>query len=606
MGSTQVIRENIDNGIYGEVSRETRGSTRVAKKTIDLDQYFQRIGKQNEEKDQYYTKIMDRISKIKELEGNYYENKYFNKYNPQESEIVDDKLHLSIKLCNCNLSDFLKDKKEEGFLYIGEIYDTLTQLNKTFQIMSGRNIVSGNIKLENILVSNEGNQIIFKLTGFEIIPELLELTKKYLPEKISKYLPPELLENNSRFKIDQKTDLWSLGVIIYYLFFREFPFKGQTCQEVLSSIIKNGKKKTNFRELDDLIDGLLTFEKEGRLTWDKYLSHPFFKNNGYWVEYKKMQKIGEGQFSSVYKGKNKDNGEHVAIKVIDYGKIEQYEKNQNNIKDIIKEIKTNIELMERLNNDYPANFIKIYKKFELENGYAYSMELCECDLKKKINNKIEEVKASDIYMFLIKFNKTLTILLNNNHNILNLKLENVLLKHKENSSSEYNYKLSSIGSCPKKIQFAIKHSKTLENLVYLSPEVFHIDKYDNINDLWSLGIIIHYFRFKSYPNKGKSFAENVNMIKSGEVKIMNCQNTKLNLLIKELLEKNVKKRLIWNDYFNHPFFNDRQYTDYYELIGENLAEGEYYELYKAKERKTQLIKMIKIINKEKIRKEYKK
>ena len=93
------------------------------------------------------------------------------------------------------------------------------------------------------------------------------------------------------------------------------------------------------------------------------------------------------------------------------------------------------------------------------------------------------------------------------------------------------------------------------------------------------------------------------MIKSGEVKIKNCQNTKLNLLIKELLEKNVKKRLIWNDYFNHPFFNYRQYTDYYELIGENLAEGEYYELYKAKERKTQLIKMIKIINKEKIRKE---
>ena len=171
--------------------------------------------------------------------------------------------------------------------------------------------------------------------------------------------------------------MWSLGVIIYYLFFREFPFKGQTCQEVLSSIKKNGKKKTNFRELDDLIDGLLTFEKEGRLTWDKYLNHPFFKNNGYWVEYKKMQKIGEGQFSSVCEGINKDNGEHVAIKVIDYGKIEQYEKNQNNIKDIIKEIKTNIELMERLNNDYPINFIKIYKKFELENGYAYSMELYE-------------------------------------------------------------------------------------------------------------------------------------------------------------------------------------------------------------------------------------
>ena len=50
------------------------------------------------------------------------------------------------------------------------------------------------------------------------------------------YLPPEILESNNTFVIEQKTDSWSLGVIIYYLCFKEFPYKGKTCKTVLEDI----------------------------------------------------------------------------------------------------------------------------------------------------------------------------------------------------------------------------------------------------------------------------------------------------------------------------------------------------------------------------------
>ena len=59
-------------------------------------------------------------------------------------------------------------------------------------------------------------------------------------------------------------------------------------------------------DLDILIDGLLTIDKDKRLTWEKYLNHDFFKGNGYWKNYKNFEKIGKGIFSTVYKALNKE------------------------------------------------------------------------------------------------------------------------------------------------------------------------------------------------------------------------------------------------------------------------------------------------------------
>ena len=39
-------------------------------------------------------------------------------------------------------------------------------------------------------------------------------------------MAPEILEGNTNY--DNKCDLWSIGVIIYQLYFNEFPYKGIT------------------------------------------------------------------------------------------------------------------------------------------------------------------------------------------------------------------------------------------------------------------------------------------------------------------------------------------------------------------------------------------
>ena len=293
MGKTPIFDINnesiIGSGIYGDVksANYTSRNITVAVKKIDLDNYFNSIRVNTAQKYTYIERIKQRISEIKKLEGNNYQNIYFNKY-IEETDEESNILYLGMEKCKTNLFKYLKERKINGGLDVGEIHEILTQLNNTFQIMSNPNIniIHGNIKLENILVNTEGYRKIFKLTGFEIIPELVRLTKIYKQNKICKYLPPELLGENN-FTMDQKTDLWSLGVIIYFLFFGEFPFNGQTCKNVKEEILKKQRKKTNFTELDDLIDGLLEINKDQRLTWEKYFNHPFFKLNGFWRKYSK-------------------------------------------------------------------------------------------------------------------------------------------------------------------------------------------------------------------------------------------------------------------------------------------------------------------------------
>ena len=359
-------------------------------------------------------------------------------------------------------------------------------------------------------------------------------------------------------------------------------------------------------ELDNLIEGLLNVNKEQRLTWEQYFNHPFFHNKGFWIEYIIKEKIGEGQFSTVYKAINKNNKQEVAIKIIDFTKIEKIESNKNNSNDITIEIKQKIDNMERLYNENHNCFIEIYKKFESQNNIAIAMELGEFNLKKYIDNiSVSESKASKIFYFLVELNKCFKFLEKRNKPIGDLKLENIILKKKHKNSNEYIYKLSDVGLCPKLTKLIKNTSKKTDILSYLPPELNIINgTYENISDLWSLGIIIHYFRFKRFPYDADTFSEIISQIDSGQKRIGSSKNKEFNSLIEGLLERDPKKRLNWDDYFHHPFFINRDYTKYYDLEEEPLSESAYYSIYKAKEKKTEKQMIIKIVNKEKIREKY--
>ena len=260
----------IGRGSYGFVYKGKVKLTNELRaiKVIDLDIIKQNLLEQYEIKE-IKTHLQLWIDKFK----NEYEN--MKKCSQSDNsvkcyEYFDNNKNFVIvmELCDANLSQILItnfEKYEKGFS-VKEIYEIMTQLNNALKIMKNNNIIHRDLKLENILV-----KFIDELNSLSSINILHSFVGTII------YMAPELLKKE---EYNYKCDLWSLGIIIYKLYFGKSPFSGLT-EEALRKNIDNFKsknlKKIGNEDLDDLIKKLLEKEKEKRLGWDKYFNHPFFR-----------------------------------------------------------------------------------------------------------------------------------------------------------------------------------------------------------------------------------------------------------------------------------------------------------------------------------------
>ena len=114
-------------------------------------------------------------------------------------------------------------------------------------------------------------------------------------------MAPEIIKLLEGENYSNKCDLWSLGIILYELCFKEAPFKGKTEFSVLkqinsigNNILKKKDKTTGDEKLDDLINKLLEKEPEKRISWNEYFKHPFFN-------------INENEITITHKNNNNEN-----------------------------------------------------------------------------------------------------------------------------------------------------------------------------------------------------------------------------------------------------------------------------------------------------------
>lgn len=202
-----------------------------------------------------------------------------------------------LKTCNCEYSLKLIDELEhpDGFNIVTELWDTtlekhlinlggmltikeikeiFNKLNIGLREMYNNDIIHGDLSLKNILVKYKDDD--------SIIPKISEYGKKiFFNDKLelmhteTYYSAPELLSGD---KYNNKIDLWSIGVILYRLFFGEFPYKGKTQVAIYNQIMSQTPIKKSEKNilLDDLISRLLKVNPKQRIEWEEYFSHEFW------------------------------------------------------------------------------------------------------------------------------------------------------------------------------------------------------------------------------------------------------------------------------------------------------------------------------------------
>ena len=292
------LGRKIGGGGFGTIKEATiknkdkKEEEKVAVKIIDKDHIINSFIGENdynvpteEQKQSLYKEIYNEINIMQLVQEKNNRNtvKYLEKYD-NENELA-----IIMELCDTDLKKMLTNKSKP--FNDKEVLEILTQLNNTFIILYEHKIYHRDLSLDNILIKEEKDKIIYKLSDYGISKKLVTL-KKHFSTKAGKddYMAPEINQG----PYDGKCDLWSLGIIIYILIKKKNPSKG-----ILNIISK--AELSNNPDLNDLIRRLLIKDPKERLTWDEYFIHPFFKKNQIIIKLKvtDFDKINN-EFADIY------------------------------------------------------------------------------------------------------------------------------------------------------------------------------------------------------------------------------------------------------------------------------------------------------------------
>ncbi|MCA1602337.1 MAG: protein kinase, partial [Acidobacteria bacterium] len=173
----------------------------------------------------------------------------------------------------------LSQRMERGAMGLAEVLDIGIQIASALAAAHEARIVHRDIKRDNIMVREDH---VVKVLDFglaklvqqeahqldsEGITKALHKTTPGVVMGTAEYMSPEQARGH---EVDERTDIWSLGVVLYRMVTGNTPFKGETMSDVIASILKTdppplvNEAEPVPRELEQIISKALRKNREDR------------------------------------------------------------------------------------------------------------------------------------------------------------------------------------------------------------------------------------------------------------------------------------------------------------------------------------------------------
>lgn len=178
----------------------------------------------------------------------------------------------------CSGGDFDKFlKKESTRMKESKLKHYMFHLMKGLQYLRNNQVIHRDLKPANLLLSDDNRTLKIADFGFARRLDRDQLTATSCGSPI--YMAPEILFNQP---YNDKSDLWSVGIIVYQSLYGAMPFTASSHYELID-VLKKGnivypRNVQISAEGLDLLSRLLRKDYRDRMSWDEFFSHPWWRS----------------------------------------------------------------------------------------------------------------------------------------------------------------------------------------------------------------------------------------------------------------------------------------------------------------------------------------
>ncbi|KAJ8350143.1 hypothetical protein SKAU_G00252730 [Synaphobranchus kaupii] len=190
----------------------------------------------------------------------------------------EERLNLYIVMDYCDGGDLMKRiKMQRGVLFMeNKVVDWFVQICLGLKHIHDRKVLHRDIKSQNIFLTNNGMKV--KLGDFgtaRMLNNTMELARTCIGTPY--YLSPEICENRP---YNNKTDIWSLGCVLYELCTLKHPFEGSSLRQLVVKICRgryNPVTAHYSHDLRSMVTHLFKVSPRDRPSVNSILKKPFLE-----------------------------------------------------------------------------------------------------------------------------------------------------------------------------------------------------------------------------------------------------------------------------------------------------------------------------------------